>query len=104
MAISTPRSAASLFLLLSLALPAYAGFSEGYASRVMNNPDGLPVGFQIVGPRLREDLVLEAAAAYAAASPEHFARPEIDLSSAAEISDELVMTGISVREGDGERS
>ena len=66
--------------------------------------DGLPVGFQIVGHRLREDLVLEAAAAYAAASPEHFARPEIDLSSAAEISDELVMTGISVREGDGERS
>lgn len=30
---------------------------------------GLPVGLQIVGPRLREDLVLRAAAAYAAAYP-----------------------------------
>jgi amidase len=36
--------------------------------------DGLPVGLQIVGPRLREDRVLEAAAAYAALCPEHGAR------------------------------
>jgi len=34
---------------------------------------GLPVGLQIVGRRLREDRVLEAAASYAAARPEHFA-------------------------------
>ena len=34
---------------------------------------GLPVGLQIVGRRLREDRVLEAAAAYAAARPENFA-------------------------------
>ncbi len=39
---------------------------------------GLPVGLQIAGPRLREDLVLEAAAAYAARHPEAFRRPEID--------------------------
>ncbi len=67
------------------------------------NRDGLPVGFQIVGRRHREDLVLEAAAAYAAAAPEHFVRPEIDLSAAGEISADLVMTGISVRERAGDR-
>ncbi|MBI4184542.1 MAG: amidase [Proteobacteria bacterium] len=40
---------------------------------------GLPVGLQIAGPRLREDMVIEAAAAYAARRPEHFRRPEIRL-------------------------
>lgn len=43
----------------------------------------LPVGLQIVGRRLREDTVLEAAAAYAAASPEHFAWPYINIDSVA---------------------
>jgi len=43
----------------------------------------LPVGLQIVGRRLREDAVLEAAAAYAAASPEHFTWPFINLDSVA---------------------
>ncbi len=36
--------------------------------------EGLPVGLQIIGRRLREDLVLGAAAAYANACPQHFAR------------------------------
>jgi amidase len=40
--------------------------------------DGLPVGLQIVGRRLREDMVLEAAAALAAAAPEHYRRPPLD--------------------------
>ena len=39
---------------------------------------GLPVGLQIVGPRLREDRVLAAAAAYAAACPQHFRAPQLD--------------------------
>ena len=39
--------------------------------------EGLPIGLQIVGPRLREDLVLSAAAAYAEVNPMHFRRPEI---------------------------
>ena len=43
------------------------------------NRDGLPVGIQIVGRRLREDTVLEAAAAYAGAHPDHLVRPVIDL-------------------------
>lgn len=34
--------------------------------------EGLPVGLQIVGRRLREDRVLEAASSYAACRPEHF--------------------------------
>lgn len=50
---------------------------------------GLPVGLQIVGRRMREDLVLEAAAAYAGLHPEHFARPNIDLSSVKPIADPL---------------
>jgi amidase len=48
--------------------------------------NGLPVGIQIVGRRLRDDLVLEAASAYAAACPEHFKAPEIDLAAAKPIS------------------
>jgi amidase len=40
--------------------------------------DGLPVGLQIVGRRLREDTVLEAAAAYLQACPLHLKRPRVD--------------------------
>jgi Asp-tRNA(Asn)/Glu-tRNA(Gln) amidotransferase A subunit family amidase len=39
---------------------------------------GLPVGLQIVGRRLREDAVLEAAAALAVAAPDHYRRPPRD--------------------------
>lgn len=39
---------------------------------------GLPVGLQIVGPHLREDRVLEAAAAFLHAHPEHLRRPVLD--------------------------
>ena len=57
---------------------------------------GLPVGIQIVGRRQREDLVLQAAAAYQAAVPEHFVAPAIDLDQVREISPELVSTGIPI--------
>ena len=40
--------------------------------------DGLPVGLQIVGRRLREDAVLEAAAAYLQACPQHLERSRVD--------------------------
>jgi amidase len=43
--------------------------------------DGLPVGLQIVGRRLREDAVLEAAAAYLEACPQHLQRPRVDAGS-----------------------
>jgi amidase len=46
---------------------------------------GLPVGFQIVGPRLREDLALEVASAYEAAHPELFTTPDIDLAQAKDL-------------------
>ncbi len=43
--------------------------------------DGLPVGLQIVGRRLREDAVLEAASAYLQACPQHMRRPPLDPAS-----------------------
>lgn len=58
---------------------------------------GLPVGLQIVGPRLREDLVLEAAAAYAEACPQHFRHPEIDLTAAVPLGDAFSSPGFVVR-------
>jgi aspartyl-tRNA(Asn)/glutamyl-tRNA(Gln) amidotransferase subunit A len=39
---------------------------------------GLPVGLQIVGPRLREDLVLQAAYAYEQARPWAHHWPTLD--------------------------
>ena len=71
-------------------LPAMAvpcGFSDA----------GLPVGLQIVGPRLREDLVLAAAAAYAEACPQHFRRPKIDVTVAAPLGDAFSSPGFVVR-------
>ena len=58
---------------------------------------GLPVGLQIVGPRLREDLVLQAAAAYAAACPQHFRHPTIDVSVAIPLSEGFSSPGFVVR-------
>ena len=58
---------------------------------------GLPVGLQIVGPRLREDLVLQAAAAYAAACPQHFRRPDIDLTVLTPLSEAFASPGFVVR-------
>lgn len=66
-------------------------FLFGYAFSITGLPaisvpcgftsDGLPVGLQVVGRRLREDSVLESAAAYAAACPQHFRWPLINLQS-----------------------
>ena len=46
------------------------------------NQAGLPLSFQIVGHRHREDLILEAASVYAAAHPECFASPVVDVNQA----------------------
>jgi Asp-tRNA(Asn)/Glu-tRNA(Gln) amidotransferase A subunit family amidase len=40
-------------------------------------PEGVPVGMQIVGPRLREDRVLRAAAAFERAAPWAHRRPPL---------------------------
>jgi amidase len=44
--------------------------------------EGLPVGIQIVGPRFRDDRVIEAGVAYEDTFPELFCTPEIDTSKA----------------------
>jgi amidase len=55
---------------------------------------GLPIGLQIVGRRLREDQVLAAGAAYAAARPEHFARRAIPLADAVPLVRETLTPGM----------
>ena len=58
---------------------------------------GLPVGLQVVGRRLREDSVLEAAAALAAAAPDHYRRPPLDrLPAARDLHEELRTSGFSL--------
>jgi amidase len=58
---------------------------------------GLPVGLQIVGRRLREDRVLEAAAAMAAAAPQHYRRPPLEsLPSARDLGESVRTTGFSL--------
>jgi len=70
---------------------------------VMSVPCGLtsqrlPVGLQIVGRRLREDLVLEAAAAYARACPQHFQPPAFaEMDAAKDAPATVVTTGFNVR-------
>jgi amidase len=61
--------------------------------------EGLPVGMQIVAPRLREDLALEAAAAYAAAAPECFRLPTVDLAGAAPLAEGFATAGPAFRRG-----
>lgn len=55
---------------------------------------GLPVGFQLVARRQREDLALAAALAYEAANPQHFRRPQIDLDQAEPIPQVLPTPGV----------
>ena len=58
--------------------------------------DGRPVGMQIIGRRLRDDSVLEAAAAYQMAAPEMFRRPEIDLAALKPVSEAMRTPGVSI--------
>ena len=60
--------------------------------------EGLPVGLQVVGPRLREDLLLRFAASFGAAHPEHFRTPEIDLAAAKPIAEAFSSPGLVVRQ------
>ena len=58
---------------------------------------GLPVGFQLIARRQREDLALSAALAYEAASPQCFRSPEVDLSQAKPIPQTLPTPGMVMR-------
>ena len=60
--------------------------------------EGLPVGLQVVGPRLREDLLLRFAASFAAAHPEHYRSPEVDLAAAKPVADAFSSPGLVVRQ------
>jgi amidase len=79
-----PVYAFSITGLPVIALP--AGFTRG----------GLPVGLQLVGRRQREDRLLETAAAYEAASPDCFRRPEIDASDVRPIHPALASPGVKI--------
>jgi amidase len=58
---------------------------------------GLPVGLQIVGRRLREDTLLESAAAMAATTPDSYRRPPLDrLPAPGTVAENLRTTGFSL--------
>ena len=56
--------------------------------------DGLPIGLQIIGPRLREDLVLGAACTFSRANPQYTRRPGIDIDTARPIDDTFASPGL----------
>jgi amidase len=58
---------------------------------------GLPVGIQLVARRQRDDLAIEAAAAYAHAAPDLFRRPVVDVSQARPIPSTLPTPGMVMR-------
>jgi amidase len=82
----------------------YDVFFASYAFSVVGLPamsipcgetkEGLPVGLQIVGRRLREDRVLEAAASYAALRPERFACRPLSADPPLPVAPELVTPGM----------
>ena len=60
--------------------------------------NGLPVGMQIVGHRLRDDSVISAAAVYEHHCVENFVRPDINLGQVKPVSPELATPGLAVTE------
>jgi amidase len=60
--------------------------------------DGLPVGIQILAHRMREDLAIEAAAAFERARPDFFRRPTIDPATAKPIPAVLPTPGMMIAE------
>ena len=60
--------------------------------------NGLPVGMQIIGHRLRDDSVISAAAVYEHRCAENFVRPDIDLEQVKPVSPDLATPGLAVKE------
>ncbi len=60
--------------------------------------NGLPVGMQIIGHRLRDDSVISAAAVYEHHCAENFVRPDIDLEQVKPVSPDLATPGLAVKE------
>jgi amidase len=102
---------------LDAALPDHVGdkavaryydiFLAGYAFSITGLPamsvpcgfdqNGLPVGLQIVGPRLREDLVLGAASSFSRAFPQHSRRPALDVDALRPVADAFATPGMVMR-------
>ena len=59
--------------------------------------NGLPIGLQIVGPRLREDLVLGAASTFSHAHPQHVRRAAADIDAVRPVADALASPGLVMR-------
>lgn len=49
--------------------------------------NGLPIGLQIVGPRLREDLVLGVASAFIKANPQYLKQPKVNIEALQPVAD-----------------
>jgi amidase len=58
---------------------------------------GLPIGLQIVGPRLREDLVLGAASTFSRAHPQHVQSAAVDVDALRPIADAFASPGLMLR-------
>ncbi|MFT5449345.1 MAG: amidase [Gammaproteobacteria bacterium] len=82
----------------------YDIFLAGYAFSVTGLPamslpcgfdeNGLPIGMQLVGPRLREDRVLAAAATFARAHPQHIKRAPADIGTVRPVADDFSSPGL----------
>ena len=59
--------------------------------------NGLPIGLQIVGPRLREDLVLGAASTFSRAHPQHVRRAAVDIDAVRPVADAFASPGLVMR-------
>ena len=78
-------------------LPAYAFSITGLPAISVPcgfDKDGLPIGLQIIGQRLREDLVLGAACTFSRANPQYTRRPGIDIDTARPIDDTFASPGL----------
>jgi Asp-tRNA(Asn)/Glu-tRNA(Gln) amidotransferase A subunit family amidase len=58
---------------------------------------GLPIGMQLIGPRLREDRVLAAAATFARAYPQHSRRAPADISDVRPVADAFSSPGLVMK-------
>lgn len=67
-----PYSGWMLTPLFNLTGHPVASINCGYSEQ------GLPIGLQLVGPRYREEIVLQISKRYQEAAPEHFLRPDLE--------------------------
>ena len=59
--------------------------------------NALPIGLQIIGPRLREDLVLGAASTFSRAHPQHVRRAAAKIDAVRPVADAFSSPGLVMR-------